>query len=156
VRPASPLAGRAQLRHALPDLLITLYKLRNGGSIAGLCIPLAGHKAPTLCGEVLMPFGRYNELIRAETLRTVWDAVCGHADPNAPDEADQFPHGSKAQLMLAQWYRETLFLDYNQPGAPRVGFADFDRFDAEANRDWVTLWEDFETFFVALRHYEPV
>jgi len=105
---------------------------------------------------VLTPFGRYNELIRAETLRTVWDTVCDHADPNAPDEADQFPHGSKAQLMLAQWYRETLFLHDNQPGAPRVGFTDFNRFDAEANRDRVTWWEDFETFFVALRQYEPV
>ncbi|WP_353255274.1 hypothetical protein [Hyphomonas sp.] len=105
---------------------------------------------------MLTPFGRYNELIRAETLRTVWDTVCDHADPNAPDAADQFPHGSKAQLMLAQWYRETLFLHDNQPGGPRVGFTDFNRFDAEANRDRVTWWEDFETFFVALRQYEPV
>ncbi len=146
----------ARLGRALPELLITLYKLQNGGSVAGLCIPLPGHEAPTRYGEVMMPFGGYNDLIRAETLRTVWDTVCDYADPNAPEEADQFPAGCKAQIVLAQWYRETLFLDYNQPGAPRVGFADFDRYDTEGNRDTVTWWKDFETFFAALRHYEPV
>ncbi len=146
----------ARLGRALPELLITLYKLQNGGSVAGLCIPLPGHEAPTRYGEVMMPFGGYNDLIRAETLRTVWDTVCDYADPDAPDEAGQFPDGAKAQLVLAQWYRETLFLDYNQPGAPRVGFTDFDRYDTEGNRDAVTWWKDFETFFAALRHYEPV
>jgi hypothetical protein len=86
----------------------------------------------------------------------VWDAVTDYADPRNPDEADQFPAGCKAMVVLAQWYRETLFLDYNLPGAPRVGFTDFDRFDTDGNREPVTWWPDFETFFASLRHFETV
>lgn len=146
----------ARLGRALPELLITLYKRQNGGSVASVCIPNPGVDDPKRYTDVFMPFGGYNDLIPADALRTVWDTVCDYADPGAPEDAAQFPEGAKAQLVLAQWYRETLFLDYNQPGAPRVGYTDFDRYDLEGNRDSVTWWKDFETFFAALRHYEPV
>ena len=145
----------ARLGRALPELLITLYKRQNGGSVTSVCIPKPGIEAPTRYTDVLMPFGGYNDLVPADGLRTVWDTVCDYADPAAPEDAAQFPEGAKAQLVLAQWYRETLFLDYNQPGAPRVGYTDFDRYDTDGNRDTVIWWTDFETFFAALRHYEP-
>lgn len=145
----------ARLGRALPELLITLYKRQNGGSVTSVCIPKPGIEAPTRYTDVLMPFGGYNDLVPADALRTVWDTVCDYADPAAPEDAAQFPEGAKAQLVLAQWYRETLFLDYNQPGAPRVGYTDFDRYDTDGNRDTVIWWTDFETFFAALRHYEP-
>jgi hypothetical protein len=145
----------ARLGRALPELLITLYKRQNGGSVTSVCIPNPGVEDARRYTDVTMPFGGYNDLVPAETLRTVWDTVCDYADPGAPDDAAQFPDGAKAQLVLAQWYRETLFLDYNQPGAPRVGYTDFDRYDTDGNRDAVTWWKDFETFFAALRHYEP-
>lgn len=57
-------------------------------------------------------------------------------------------------IVLAQWYRETLFLDYDQPGAPRAFYTDFDRYDVNGNRGAIIWWKDFETFFAALRHYE--
>jgi hypothetical protein len=145
----------ARLGRALPEMLITLYKRQNGGSVTSVCIPNPGAEDAGRYTDVLMPFGGYNDLVPADTLRTVWDTVCDYTDPEAPDDAAQFPEGAKAQLVLAQWYRETLFLDYNQPGAPRVGYTDFDRYDTDGNRDAVTWWKDFETFFAALRHYEP-
>ncbi len=148
--------AEARLGRALPDLLISLYRYQNGGSVAGLCIPLPKHPEPTRYNHVIMPFGGYNDLIPAESLRTVWETVCDYADPDSPEDAGQFPSGAKGMIVLAQWYRETLFLDYNQPGAPRVGFTDFDRFKLDGSRDDVLWWADFETFFAALRHYEPV
>jgi hypothetical protein len=146
--------AEARLGRALPDLLIALYRLRNGGSVNYLCIPKPGHEETTYYNHVFMPFSGYDELTPASRLRTVWESVTDYADPDNPDDADQFPPGAKAMVILAQWYRETLFLDYNQPGAPRVGFSDFDRFDTEGNRDPITWWKDFDTFFAALRIYE--
>lgn len=146
----------ARLGRALPDTLIALYRLQNGGSVAGLCIPKRGIADPDRYEHVMTPFGAYNDLVPADSLRTVWDTVCDYANPNNPDEAGQFPDGSKAMIVLAQWYRETLFLDYNQPGAPRVGFTDFDRFDIDGEPDPVIWWPDFDAFFASLRHYEPV
>lgn len=146
--------AEARLGRALPDLLIGLYRQQNGGAVAGLCVPLPDHTAPTRYHQVILPFGGYNDLVPAESLRTVWDTVTDYADPDTPEDAAQFPDGAKAMIVLAQWYRETLFLDYNQPGAPRVGYTDFDRYDVNGNRDAITWWKDFETFFAALRHYE--
>jgi hypothetical protein len=146
----------ARLGRALPDTLIELYRRQNGGNVAGLCIPKRGIAHPDRYEHVMTPFGAYNDLVPADSLRTVWDTVCDYADPDDPDEADQFPEGSKAMIVLAQWYRETLFLDYNQPAAPRVGFTDFDRFDVDGEPDPVIWWPDFDAFFASLRHYEPV
>ena len=146
----------ARLGRALPDTLIELYRRQNGGSVAGLCIPKRGIADPDRYEHVMTPFGAYNDLVPAASLRTVWDTVCDYANPNNEDEADQFPEGSMAMIVLAQWYRETLFLDYNRPGAPRVGFADFDRFDLDGEPEPVIWWPDFDAFFASLRHYEPV
>lgn len=148
--------AEARLGRALPDLLIALYRQQNGGNVTSVCVPLPGHPEPERYEHILLPFGGYDDLIPADSLRTVWDTVTDYADPDNPDDASHFPEGAKAMIVLAQWYRETLFLDYNQPGAPRVGHTDFDRFDIHGNRDPVTWWTDFETFFAALRHYEPV
>ncbi|MFN7164671.1 MAG: hypothetical protein ACK4P2_07615, partial [Hyphomonas sp.] len=123
--------------------------------VARVCVPLETHPEPTLYAHVILPFGGSDDLVPAESLRTVWDTITDYADPGSPEEAAAPPEGAKAMIVLAQWYRETLFLDYNQSGAPRVGYTDFDRFDLQGNRDTVTWWKDFETFFAALRHYEP-
>ncbi|MFN4225122.1 MAG: SMI1/KNR4 family protein [Hyphomonas sp.] len=145
----------ARLGRALPDMLIDLYRRQNGGTVASLCIPLPGVTEAQRYDQVLMPFGGDQELVPAEHLRTVQETIRDYADPGVPGEA-YVPEGAGAMIVLAQWYRETLFLDYNQPGAPRVGFADLDRFNAEGRPDEVIWWPDFETFFAALRHYDQV
>ncbi|MFN7179361.1 SMI1/KNR4 family protein [Hyphomonas sp.] len=147
--------AEARLGRALPDTLIDLYRRQNGGQVAPLCIPLPEHPEAKRYEHVLMPFGSYNDLVPAEHLRTVLETVRDYADPDVPGEA-YVPEGAAAMIVLAQWYRETLFLDYNQPGAPRVGFTDLDRFDLEGRPDEVTWWPDFEAFFAALRHYDQV
>jgi hypothetical protein len=147
--------AEARLGRALPDTLIDLYRRQNGGQVAPLCIPRPGVADPARYEHVLMPFGSNNDLVPADELRTVLETVRDYADPDVPGEA-WVPEGAAAMIVLAQWYRETLFLDYNQPGAPRVGYTDLDRFDLEGRPDEVTWWPDFEAFFAALRHYEQV
>lgn len=145
----------ARLGRALPDLLIDLYRQQNGGQAAALCIPVHGVAEPKHYSEVLMPFGPYNDLLPAEDLRTVLETFQDPSDRDLPDD-DYIPDGAGAMIVLARWYRETLFLDYNQPGAPRVGYADFGRFDLEGRPDPITWWRDFETFVAALRFYDQV
>lgn len=148
--------AEARLGRALPDLLIALYRQQNGGTVAPVCVPLPDHPEPSLYAHVILPFGGSDDLVPAESLRSVSDTMADYADPDTPEAALQPPEGAKAMIVLAQWYRETLFLDYNRPGAPRVGYTDFDRVDLHGNRDPITWWKDFETFFAALRHYERV
>ena len=147
--------AEARLGRALPDTLIDLYRRQNGGQVAPLCIPLPEYPQATRYEHVLMPFGSCNDLVPAEELRTVLETLGDYADPDVPDEA-WVPEGAAAMIVLAQWQRETLFLDYNQPGAPRVGYTDLDRFDLEGQPDEITWWPDFEAFFAALRHYDEV
>ena len=56
-------------------------------------------------------------------------------------------------VVLTQYYRETLFLDYRVAGRVSVGFVDFD------DKDWperIITWESFDEFFDSLRRYESV
>jgi hypothetical protein len=88
-----------------------------------------------------------------ETLRTVFGSVTDYADPDDAEQADMFPDGCKRFIILAQWYRHTLFLDYSASDTPSVGFVDFDHTDWQAH---CVRWSSFEEFFAALRHYETV
>jgi hypothetical protein len=141
----------ARLGQSLPAVVKSLYALQNGGDVNHLCIPDPGILGPCTYGDILKPFSGYNELVPLELIRTVHDSVTDYADPVS--DAEAFPEGCAHMLILAQWYRETLFLDYNQPGAPRVGFVDFDQ------EDWQTVcrwWPSFEAFFSELRHYRDL
>ncbi len=142
----------ARLQRPLPEGLKALYAVQNGGSVNDVCWPRPGVSGPCSYEDMITPFSGYNDLYPIETIRTVYDSTTDFADPES--DADQFPGGCLNMLILAQWYRETLFLDYNEPGAPRVGFVDFDHAD-----DWAekcVWWPDFETFFAELRHYRDV
>lgn len=144
-------AAEARLGVALPETLRALYRAQNGGSINRVCIPKTGIRAPRRYDDVLMPFSGYNDLLPCEKLRTVFGSTTDFADPDDPDQRDMFPAGSRQLVVLAQWYRETLFLDYRNGAPPSVGFVDFDHADWEAH---VVRWPGFEAFFAALRHYE--
>jgi SMI1 / KNR4 family (SUKH-1) len=145
--------AEARLGITLPEGLRALYRLQNGGSVKNICAPKPGIAEPRLYDDIVHPFAGYEDLYPLEMLRTVFDSTNDFADPDDPDQADQFPDGCKQLIILAQWYRVTLFLDYTEGTPPTVGFVDFDLEDWRAG---VVRWNDFDTFFASLRRYKPV
>jgi len=145
----------ARLGRALPDRLIALLQKHNGGLVNGLCIVREGVSDPRMYDDILLPFGLGNALIHSDEMRTVWDAVQIYADSSQLRALDARTPEDHARIVISLYGLDMLFLDYNQPGSPRVGLCDFDRFDLNGNREAVTWWADFEAFFAALRHYEP-
>jgi hypothetical protein len=143
--------AEARLGVQLPESLKAIYRVQNGGSVANLCIPNPGVSG--VCGydDVIMPFSGYDDLNPTEALRTLYDSITDYADPDDEDYADDFISGCENMILLAQWYRVSLFLDYNTGGSPRVGFVDFDSINWQENARW---WDDFDAFFAALRHYD--
>ncbi len=150
-------AAEARLGVALPQGLRTVYRIQNGGSIHSLCVPKPGVKTPRMYDDIVMPFSGYDDLMPCESLRTVFASVSDYADPDQPDQSDMFPDGCAKMVILAQWYRHTLFLDYGTADAsgntPSVGFVDFEDDDWQAH---CVRWSSFEQFYSSLRHYEAV
>jgi SMI1 / KNR4 family (SUKH-1) len=145
--------AEARLGIVLPDGLRALYRLQNGGSVKDICAPKPGITEPRRYDDIIHPFAGYEDLYPLEMLRTVFDSTNDFADADDPDQADQFPDGCKQLVILAQWYRVTLFLDYTSGEVPSVGFVDF---DLEDWRSGVVRWDHFDAFFSSLRRYEPV
>ncbi len=146
-------AAEARLGITLPDGLRALYRTQNGGSINNLCVPKPGVETPWLFEDVITPFSGYNDLSPCEGLRTLFESTTHFADPDDADQADMFPDGCKTFIILAQWYRHTLFLDYSASDTPSVGFVDFDHLDWQTH---CVRWTSFDDFFAAPRHYEPL
>ncbi|NJN36162.1 MAG: SMI1/KNR4 family protein, partial [Nitrospiraceae bacterium] len=144
-------AAEARLGIAMPEALRAVYLTQNGGSINRLCVPKAEIAEPRRYDDVVMPFSGYDDLLPCETLRTVFDSTTDFADPDDPEQSETFPEDGHQLVILAQWYRQTLFLDYSAGGEPRVGFVDFDHADWRAH---ALRWPTFDAFFAALRHYE--
>ncbi len=142
-------AAEARLGVVFPEGLRAIYRVQNGGSINSVCVLKAGITQTQSYDDVIMPFSGYDDLEPLERVRPLFDAISDYAEPDTQPE--EFPEGCKQMMILAQWYRETLFLDYSNPGAPRVGFTDFDN---EAPLEKAVWWEDFDAFFASLRHYE--
>ncbi len=146
-------AAEQRLGVVLPAALRALYRHQNGGSINSLCVPKPGIAQPRLFDDLVLPFGGYDDLLPCELLRTLYDSVCDYADPETPEGQEMFPAGSERMVILAQWYRHTLFLDYSN-SEPKVGFVDFDH-----HADWqqhCVWWDSFAQFYGALRHYESL
>jgi hypothetical protein len=134
----------------LPDGLRKLYLLQNGGSV----LDVFSGDAADPSEEDTMPFSGYSDLNPIDTLRTVHDAVLDYA---YEDDLDRFPKGAKQLIILAQWYRETLFLDYRDGGEPSVGFVDFDKVRNHSQEDWMCYaitWPDFDSFFATLYRWK--
>lgn len=147
-------AAQQRLGVSLPEGLKTLYRFQNGGSVHCLCTVKPGIIEPHLYDDIILPFSGYDDLSPTENLRTVFDSVTDYADPDDENQAESFPEGCKKMIILAQWYRETLFLDYNAPGAPKLGFVNFDH--AEPWQTQCVWWDNFEVFFSELRVYDTV
>lgn len=142
-------AAEARLGVSLPEGLRALYRVQNGGEACNLALPLVPQ--PRRFEDILTPFGGYEDLHPTESLATAWEGFLAFATPQDEAMAYLFCNGTDRMVVLSQWYRRTLFLDYNGPGAPSVGHVDFDDPDW-ANR--VRRWPDFEAFFAQLRRFE--
>lgn len=138
-----------QLGVTLPPQLRQIYLTQNGGSIQD--VYYGDPSAPT--EDDIAPFSGYEDLNPLERLCSVHDAVLNYAHE---EDVEMFPIGAKQMIILAQWYRETLFLDYrNGRDAPRVGFYDFDRAEDLQSNDWeddeeAMFWPDFDSFMAGL------
>lgn len=133
-----------RLGFVLPEGLKALYRIKDGGSARDVMVAKVPDPRP-IYGDWTNAFGGYEDLYPLSRLRTVHDSVLDYA---SEDEEDQFPEGAKKMLVLAQYYRETVLLDYRKGGEPRVGIVDFDNGNWEGNGLW---FEDFGSFFARLR-----
>jgi len=145
-------AKEADLGFTLPETLRALYRQQNGGHLRSLCILKNKDAAQHTYDDLITPFMGYNRLHPCSELQIIADTFLSFADPNDDDIfAYLFRDGTDKMVLLAQWYRESLFLDYNQPGEPRVGIADFDLEDWAEHILW---WPSFDAFFAELRYYD--
>jgi hypothetical protein len=129
--------------------LRALYLVQNGGSVNAVCAPKPGIALAQRYDDVIMPFSGYNDLYPSELIRSVHEATSVYADPEA--EAERFPENCERMFILAQWYSETLFLDYRSGPDPKIGFANF---GDEGWTEGCVWWADFDAFFASLRHYQ--
>jgi hypothetical protein len=150
-------AEETRLGIPLPPRLRRLYALQNGGQALALWVPCDKPRMTNACGGWINPFSGYDCLIPLTTVRSLLDTISDYAQ--AEEDPEMFPPNSHAMIVLAQWYRETLFLDYrhgdnNNHNNPRVGFVDLDDYDDLRTNEWeadALWWDDFETFFTQLR-----
>ncbi|MGH1367576.1 MAG: SMI1/KNR4 family protein [Maritimibacter sp.] len=141
-------AQEARLGITLPPLLRTLYLKQNGGNV-GEKVWSGDANAPR--DDDLSPFSGYEDLMPLTILGSFKDSLETFTD--FEEEPSYFPKNADKMIVLAQWYMETLFLDYRGKGAPRVGFYNFDSHHDFQQDDWeadATWWPDFDAFFATL------
>lgn len=146
-------ATESRLGVRLPETLRAMYKQQDGGNLNSICIPDADHEPIIALERMLNPFSGYNDLHACTKLNTVADSFLAFAGPDDEDYGYLFTGGTDKMVLLAQWYLESLFLDYNIGGHPRVGFVDFDHENWAERIRW---WPSFEAFVAELRFYEDV
>ena len=147
-------ATETRLGVKLPDTLCAVFRQQDSGYLRLIGIPKPDKAAPFDIDDLLNPFSGYNKLHACTQLQTVAESFLSFADPEDEENyGSLFKNGTENMVLLAQWYLESLFLDYNQEGQPRVGFVDFDR---ENWLEQVIWWPSFDVFFAALRFYEDI
>jgi hypothetical protein len=106
---------------SLPPVLRQLYLTQNGGMMQNVFSGDAS--APR--EDDLSPFSGYEELLLLEGICSPKKAIGQYA---SEDQIEMFPCEADRIIILAQWYRETLFLDCrNDLKVPRVSYCDFGR-----------------------------
>ena len=149
-----------KLNIRLPKKLRALYLHQNGGTVGHLVTPLVENPSAHNYKDWIAPFSGYDDLYTLDQLDTVYESVMDYADPEG--EPEEFPTGCKRMIVIAQWYRHTLFLDYrntdeSKMDKPRIGFVDFDEYEDLRDSYWESQahwWDDFDSFFVQLRYSE--
>ena len=143
-------AVETRLDVALPKTLKALFRLHGGGLVSHVLTVIDDASPPYTIYNTLSPFSGYERVHDGLELETVATSFLSFADPHdAENYGHLFTGGTDKMVLLAQWYLESLFLDYNQTGEPRVGFVDFDDLNWQDKIRW---WDSFEAFFAELRH----
>jgi hypothetical protein len=135
-----------KLNLEFPPLLKSLYLKQNGGYCSDLWVPAKSEPTDLLDDWRAVFSHDYCYLLPLEKLGTVYDSYRDFLTEAQIAEDPQIPKNAKKYLILCQRYLDTTFLDYSQPGEPRVGVVDFDGIDKK------DVWfENFEEFFKYLR-----
>jgi hypothetical protein len=141
----------AALGVTFPPLLRRLYLRQNGGYMDGPVAPKRPN--PSMAeDDWIAPFSGYDDMTPLRFMRSLQTSIEDYADP--VEQPEMFPQGAARLIILAQWYRHTLFLDYRHGDTPRVGFTDFDREPDLQDPKWETRaqwWPDFDSFFASLQ-----
>jgi hypothetical protein len=151
-------AKETELGVKLPETLKRLYKIQNGGSSMDLWVPCERDHFQAEAGHINV-FPGYDDMLPLEHIHTLKDNFENWAD--FEDESEEFPVDSHKMIVLAQYYRATLFLDARGPGEPKVGFTDFDNTPqptssgAWENHEETFWWDNFDAFFSDLRRPTP-
>ena len=154
VSEADLVATETRLGVKLPGTLCEIFRQQDGGHLRVMGIPKPDKAAPFGIDDMLNPFSGYNDLHACTQLQNLAESFLSFADPEDEESYGAlFKNGTENMVLLAQWYLESLFLDYNQVGEPRVGFVDFDQ---ENWLEQVIWWPSFDDFFAALRFYEDI
>ncbi len=141
----------AKFEIRFPEKLTQLYLKQNGGPVDGLTAPKVENPREDTEDDWVFPFSGYDDMYRLEDIRTVFDSVEDYA--GYPEDIQMFPKNSQRLIILAQWYRHILFLDYRESTEPKLGFVDFDRYEDLQKDDWekgAVWWNDFDHFFSQL------
>ena len=141
----------AKFEIRFPEKLTQLYLKQNGGPVGGLTAPKVENPREDTEDDWVFPFSGYDDMYRLEDIRTVFDSVEDYA--GYPEDIQMFPKNSKRLIILAQWYRHILFLDYRESTESKLGFVDFDRYEDLQKDDWendAVWWNDFDHFFSQL------
>lgn len=151
-------AVEGKLGVKLPPTLKQLYKIQSGGSSMDLWVPCQRDHFQAELGHINV-FPGYDDMLPLDHIHTLKDNFENWA--NFETEPEEFPVDSHKIIVLAQYYRHTLFLDARGPGAPKVGFTDFDNTpDHTSSGGWEThdetfWWNSFDDFVADLRRPVP-
>jgi SMI1 / KNR4 family (SUKH-1) len=133
----------------LPPLLRRLYEKQNGGMCDNLWVPAVPNPSDNFKDWRGVFAHDYCYLLPLEKLDRLYASYRDFLSEEEIEERDDIPTHAKKMIVLAQRYMDTTYLDYSEPGAPRVGIVDFDGINKCDVR-----FNDFDTFFAALKRGE--
>lgn len=138
-------AAQTRLDIRLPRTLADIYRRHDGGYVGRLWVPLLEGPVDKRHWRAVMAPG-YHHLRPLRALTTLREATLIWAD--AEEDADLIPEQAHRYIVLAQRYEDTTFLDYSEPGPPRLSVVDFE------HRKPSVHFDSFSAFLGAVRR-EP-
>lgn len=142
-------AAETRLGVTFPPLLKELYLKQNGGTAMDLYVPAVDNPSNSADDwrAVFSPGSEY--LCPTERLCNLKENYLLSMDEDEIEQQGALLKDAEKYIVLCQRYLDVTFLDYSEPGEPRVGVVDFEKVDPK------DVWFDnFEQFFQALRRGE--